>query len=463
MTSHLSNSAAERDIASLIHPYTNLELHSRRGPIIIERGEGIYVFDQAGKPYIEAMAGLWCTALGFGEEELVEAAARQMRKLPFSQLFTHRSHEPAIALAEKLKELAPVPISKVLFSGSGSEANDSVIKLVWYYNNARGRPEKKKFIARERGYHGVSVATTSLTCLPVNQTDFDMPLPGFLRTTCPHHYRMAEDGESEAAFSQRLADELAALIEREGPETIAAFIAEPVMGAGGVIVPPEGYFEAIQPVLEAHDIVLISDEVICGFGRTGNMFGCETVGMRPNVMTVAKALSSAYLPIGAALLPEEIYQAMVDESRKLGVFGHGNTYSGHPVCAAVALRTLEIMEERDILGHVRALAPHFQAHLRRLGDHPLVGEARGVGLIGGLEIVADKDSKRPFDPAAQVAAHCMDVARENGLIVRAIGDTIAICPPLIITEDEAGELFARLGRALDATLEWVRKEGLAGA
>ncbi len=463
MTSHLSNSAAERDIASLIHPYTNLELHSRRGPIIIERGEGIYVFDQAGKPYIEAMAGLWCTALGFGEEELVEAAARQMRKLPFSQLFTHRSHEPAIALAEKLKELAPVPISKVLFSGSGSEANDSVIKLVWYYNNARGRPEKKKFIARERGYHGVSVATTSLTCLPVNQTDFDMPLPGFLRTTCPHHYRMAEDGESEAAFSQRLADELAALIEREGPETIAAFIAEPVMGAGGVIVPPEGYFEAIQPVLEAHDIVLISDEVICGFGRTGNMFGCETVGMRPNVMTVAKALSSAYLPIGAALLPEEIYQAMVDESRKLGVFGHGNTYSGHPVCAAVALRTLEIMEERDILGHVRALAPHFQAHLRRLGDHPLVGEARGVGLIGGLEIVADKDSKRPFDPATQVAAHCMDVARENGLIVRAIGDTIAICPPLIITEDEAGELFARLDRALDATLEWVRKEGLAGA
>ncbi len=453
------NSPAQRDIDSLIHPYTNLAVHAETGPFIIERGKGIYVYDDEGNEFIEGMAGLWCTSLGFGEEALVEAAAEQMRRLPYSQLFTHRSTGPAIALAEKLKEIAPVPISKVLFSSSGSAANDSVIKLVWYYNNAIGRPEKKKFISRIKAYHGVSVATTSLTSLPVCHNDFDMPLDRFLHTACPHHYRFAEEGESEEAFSSRLAAELEDLIEREGPETIAAFIAEPMMGAGGVIVPPRTYFESIQTVLDRHDILLISDEVICGFGRTGNMFGCETFNMKPDIMTVAKALSSAYLPISAALIPESIHDAMLDESRKIGAFGHGNTYSGHPVCAAVALKTLELMEERDVLGHVRAVAPRFQARLKALADHPLVGEARGVGLVGGVELVADKATKRPFDPKNSVGPRCMTAARDFGLINRAIGDTVALCPPLIITTAEIDEMFDRFEKALDATAEIVAREG----
>ncbi|MFQ5535634.1 MAG: aspartate aminotransferase family protein [Sphingomonadales bacterium] len=457
------NSPAQRDIDSLVHPYTNLARHAETGPLIIERGKGIYVYDDDGREYIEGMSGLWCTSLGFGEEKLVEAAAEQMRKLPFSQLFTHRSTEPAIALAERLKAMAPVPISKVLFSSSGSEANDSVIKLVWYYNNALGRPEKKKIIARDKAYHGVSVAATSLTCLPVCHNDFDMPLDRFLHAGCPHHYRFAAAGESEEAFADRLASELEEQILREGPDTVAAFFAEPVMGAGGVLVPPRTYFPKIQAVLDRYDILLISDEVICGFGRTANMFGCETVDMTPDIMTVAKALSSAYLPISAALIPEEVHQAMLDESRKLGSFGHGNTYSGHPVCAAVALRTIELMEERDILGHVRAVSPRFQRRLSRLADHPLVGEARGAGLVGGLELVADKATKRSFDPSHQTGMKCVDEARGFGLIARAIGDTVALCPPLIITEAEIDEMFDRLTKALDVTEGIVSREGMRAA
>ena len=457
-----SNSLAGRDIEALIHPYTNLALHRERGPLILERGKGIYVWDRGGKQYIEGLAGLWCTALGFGEEALVEAAEEQLRKLPYYHLFGDKSHGPAIELGERLKAMAPIPVSKVFFVNSGSEANDSQIKLVWYYNNAKGRPRKKKIISRIKAYHGVTVATGSLTGLPSVHQDFDLPIPGILHTDCPHHYRFAKPGETEEEFATRLAENLEELILSENPDTVAAFIAEPVIGAGGVIVPPRTYFEKVETVLRKYDILFIDDEVICGFGRTGNMFGCETFSFTPDTLSVAKSLSSGYLPIGAVLIPDTIYQAMLEESRKLGAFGHGFTYSGHPACAAVALKNLDLIEERGIIHHVRKVAPRFQKRLKALGEHPLVGEARGIGLIGGCELVADKASKRSFDLKQGVGTYCVGRAQDRGLIVRGLGDTIALCPPLIIIAEEIDELFDCFGRALDETEAWVKKEGLRG-
>ncbi|MCJ2041259.1 aminotransferase [Methylobacterium sp. J-059] len=456
----LSNLAV-RDVETLIHPYTNLDAHRGVGPLVLERGEGVHVYDTEGRPYIEGMAGLWCTALGYSNGELVEAARAQMGKLPFTHLFSGRSHDPAIELAEVLKELMPVPTSKIFFTSSGSEANDTQVKLAWYLNNALGRPKKKKIIGRQRGYHGVTIATASMTGLPANHTDWDLPLPGFLHVGCPHVYRFAEPGETEAAFSQRLADELEATILREGPETVAAFVAEPVMGAGGAIVPPEGYFAAIQAVLARYDVRFIADEVICGFGRLGTWFGSEALGMRPDTLSFAKALTSGYVPLGGVSIDEPLYEAMREQSRKIGTFGHGTTYSGHPVACAVALKTIEIYKRERIVEGVAAKAPHFQARLSALAEHPIVGEARGLGLIGGLEIVADKASRRQYEPKAGVAARCVAFAQAEGLIVRFLmGDRIAVCPPLIITADEIDALFDRLTRALDRTAAWIRAEGL---
>jgi 4-aminobutyrate---pyruvate transaminase len=456
----LSNLAV-RDVETVVHPYTNLATLRDVGPLVVERGKGIWLYDSDGKAYIDSMAGLWCTALGYGNEELIETASAQMRKLSFGHLFAFKSHDPAIELAEKLKEIAPLPVSKVFFCASGSEANDTQVKLVRYMNNALGRPKKKKFIARQKAYHGVTMASASLSGLPHNHLDFDLPLPGFLHTGCPHHYRFAQDGESEEAFATRLADELNQLIEREGPETIAAFIAEPVMGAGGVIVPPKTYFEKVVKVCARHDIYMISDEVICGFGRVGTPFGMQALGFKADGMSLAKALSSAYLPIAAVTVPEKMYGALVDESRKLGTFGHGFTYGGHPVAAAVALKTLEIYARDRIFEQAAAKTPHFQARLRKLGEHPLVGEARGMGMVGGVELVADKKTKRAFDPKRTVAVRAVNFAQEEGVISRAIaGETVAICPPLVITESEIDEIFDRLNRALDRTQAWASGEGL---
>ncbi len=459
----LSN-LATRDVETLVHPYTNLASFRDSGPLVFERGEGVYVYDSDGKPYIEGMAGLWCTALGYGNEELVEAAAAQMRKLSFAHLFTGKSHDLAIELAEKLKEIAPVPISKVFFCNSGSEANDSQIKFVWYLNNALGRPQKKKIVSRVKAYHGVTIAAASLTGIPTNHRDFDLPLPGFLHTGCPHHYRFAQAGESEEDFATRLAAELDALIVQEGPDTVAAFIAEPVMGAGGVIVPPRTYFEKIMPVCAKHDVFMISDEVICGFGRLGTAFGCQKLGFKPHSISIAKALSSAYLPIAGVMIPENMYQALLVESKKIGVFGHGFTYGGHPVSAAVAVKTLEIYARERIFEKAAERAPKFQARLQALGQHPLVGEARGVGLIGGVELVADKTSKRSFLPQQGVGPGAVRFAEQEGLIVRSVlGDVLTLSPPLVISAAEIDDLFDRLTRALDKTLDWVTREHLAQA
>ena len=456
----LSNTQA-RDMASLLHPFTNLTTLRQTGPLVIDRGKGVFVYGSDGKDYLEAMGGLWCTALGWGEEELVQAAAEQMRKLSFAHIFGGKSHEPGIALAEKLKEMAPFPVGKVFFANSGSEANDSQIKLMWYAANARGQKGRKKIIARDRAYHGVTLASASLTGLEAFHKSFDLPFNFTVRADRAHYYRGGRDGESEEQYSARLAAELEATILKEGPDTIAAMFVEAVMGAGGAMVPPKGYFEAIAPVLDKYGIHLVDDEVICGFGRTGNAFGCQTYNYQPDSMSIAKALSSAYLPISAVLLSPELVEIIEEEAVRIGGLWHAFTYSAHPASAAVALKTLELYERRDTFGHVRKVAPYFLKQLRALGDHPLVGEADGVGLIGAVELSPDKKARANFEAAKGVGAKCNQFCQEEGIIVRALlSDRIALCPPLVIRESEIDEMFKRFTRGLDRTLDWVRAEGL---
>jgi 4-aminobutyrate--pyruvate transaminase len=359
MTAH-PNSLQARDIAYQFHPNTNLRRHERVGPIIIDRGEGIYVYDDQGRQYIEALAGLWSVGVGFGEKRLVDAAAKQMAKLPYYHTFTHKSHEPSIELAEKLVKMSPAGLDHVFFTNSGSEANDTVVKMVWYYNNALDRPLKKKFIARNGGYHGITIVAGSLTGLPANQRGFDLPLPFAKHVTCPHHYRFAKDGETEEQFSTRLAEELEAKILEEGPETVAAFIGEPLIGAGGVLPPPKGYWPKMQAVCRKYDVLVVADEVINGFGRLGKMFASEHYGIEPDILVCSKQITSSYLPLSAILLSDKIYQVIADQSERLGTFGHGFTTSGHPVATAVALENLAIIEERDLIGNVNRVGPHMQ-------------------------------------------------------------------------------------------------------
>jgi len=448
------------DLERMLHPNTNLAALHRGKPLVLVRGRGVHVWDNHGKQYIEAMAGLWCTTLGYGDDELARTAYEQIKKLSFSHLFTGKSHEPGILLADKLVGMAPFAASRVFFGNSGSDANDTQIKLVWYYNNALGRPKKKKIIARTKGYHGTTLGSAGLTGLPSFHKLFDVPLPPFLHTDAPYYYRGATPGESEDDYATRLAASLEQLILREGPDTVAAFIAEPLMGVGGVLLPPRGYFPKIQAVLEKHDVLLIDDEVITGFGRTGELWGAQAFGMRPQTLSAAKALSSAYLPISAVVIPEFLYEPMVKASGEVGLFGHGFTYSGHPVAAAVALRVLGIYEERKLYEHVRNIAPQFQAGLESLAAHPLVGDTRGIGLLGACELVHDKSTKAAFDAKAGIGAKCMHFCQEHGLIVRAIGDVIALCPPYVVTSSHVDEIFAKLRLGLDDTLAWARRERL---
>jgi 4-aminobutyrate--pyruvate transaminase len=453
------NSPHARDVAFHLHPQTDLSQHEKTGPHIMDRGEGIYVFDDGGRRYIEGLAGLWCTSLGFNNKRLVAAAQRQLERLPYYHNFAHKTADPVIDLAEKLIGIAPAPMAKAFFTNSGSEANDTQVKLVWYYNNLRGRPEKKKIIARRGAYHGITVASGSLTGLAYAHRFFDLPIANILHTDSPHYYHFGRDGESEEDFASRMVDNLEQLILDEGPETVAAFIAEPVMGAGGVIPPPRSYFDKVQALLRRHDILFIVDEVITGFGRTGNMFASETYGLTPDMVTVAKALSSAYQPIGGVMVSDEIYRVLVEGSRQVGTFGTGYTYSGHPVPAAVALETLKIYQEDDVVGHVRRVAPSFQERLRGYADHPLVGEARGVGLIGAVELVADKATRKNFSPSLKIGPQVVGLAAKHGLIIRAlVNDTIAFCPPLIISEAQVDEMFDCFDKTLDDALDLLAGE-----
>lgn len=444
------NSVAARDIAHVLHPFTELRAHQHTGPLVIERGEGVRVFDEEGRGYIDTVAGLWCASLGFSNERLVEAAARQMRRLPYYHSFTAKSHEPTVELAEMLIARAPVPMSKVFFANSGSEANDTAVKMVWYMNNALGRPQKKKIISRLKAYHGITIAAASVTGLPNNHRAFDVPLPGFFHTTTPHYYHNGLPGETEEAFATRCAEELETLILAEGPDTVAAFWAEPVMGAGGVLVPPRGYFEKIQAVLRKYDVLMVADEVINGFWRTGSYWGSQTVGVHPDILVCAKALSAAYLPISAVMVNEPVFEALANQSHQIGTFGHGYTYTGHPVPAAVAIETLKIYDEMEIGAHVADVGAYMQRGLReRFTDHPLVGEVRGVGLIGAIELVEDRETRRNFDPARKIGPRAQKLGEARGVIGRACpNDTLAFSPPLIITRSEIDEVLDAFTGAL---------------
>jgi 4-aminobutyrate--pyruvate transaminase len=456
------NHLHEADIAHLVHQQTDMVAFNANGGRIMVAGDGVRVRDSEGREYIEAMAGLWCASLGFSEKRLAEVAYRQMLKLPYYHTFFGKGHEPSVLLAEKLAAMAPNGLKHVMFQCSGSEANDAAIKVMWYHNNVRGRPEKKKIIGRIRGYHGNTVATASLSGQPHMHADFDLPLGGrFLHLSNPNVYRAAAPGESERDFSARMARELEELIAREGADTIAAFFAEPVQGGGGAITPPEGYFEAIQPILQRHDILFVADEVICGFGRTGNMWGSETYALQPDIITCAKQLTASYQPLSATIISDELHASLLEGSRRNGTFGHGFTYGGHPVACAVALETLAIYQERDMVNHVRRVAPAFLNGLAAFRDHPLVGDVRGVGLIAGVELMADKTTRTPFDPKAKAGIAVMNAAEEHGLIIRAIGDRIAFTPPLIMTEADIAEMCARFGRALDQA--WAGLRGVAMA
>lgn len=448
------NSIEMRDAVAHLHPNTNARLHEDIGPLVIERGDGIYVFDNSGKRYIEAMSGLWSAALGFSESRLVDAAYRQMQDLPFYHNFNHRAVPTATKLAEKLIALAPVPMARVFFTNSGSEANDTALKMIWYRANAMGQGAKKKVIARWKGFHGVTIGAGSLTGLSMNHDSFDLPIANIHHVSCPHHWREALDGESEEDFATRLAAELEALILSEGPETVAAFFAEPVMAAGGVIVPPKTYWAKIQDVLKRYDVLLVADEVVCGFGRTGKMFGSDTFGIKPDIMILSKQLASSYQPIAAMLLSEGIYGPIADESAKRGLFGHGLTTGGHPVATAVALENLNIIEERGLVEQAARVGAHMQAKLAStLADHPLVGEVRGVGMISGIELVADRETKAPQGAVGQLGTRAAALSQEAGMIVRAMGDTVALCPPLITTEQDIDQIIDTLSSVLDTLLQ----------
>lgn len=457
INSFAANSPEARDIAYHLHPYTNPNMLKENGPQIINGGDGIYVTDNDGNKFIEGMSGLWCASFGFGEQELVNAAIAQMQKLPFYHSFTGKTVNPAIDLAEALIKIAPDGLDKAFFCNSGSEANDTAIKMVWYYHAAKGNPHKKKIISRKRSYHGVTIAAASLTALAYAQDGFGLPLDFALHTSSPHYFQDAHDGESEADFTARLASDLEAMIAEHGVENIGGFFAEPLMGAGGVILPPEGYFAAIQPILKKHNILLIADEVICGFGRTGNMWGTETFGLKPDILTCAKALSSAYLPISAVLVSAEVAHGVEEQANRLGQFGHGYTYSAHPVPAAVAVRTLQLMEERNIIDHVRSVAPLFAERVAALNKYDCVGHTRAIGLIGAMEFVGEPNSRVKFDPSKKFAPQVMKLAHENGVILRALPlDGIGFCPPLIITEDQINDMFDRIEAIMPAADELAK-------
>lgn len=443
------NSPHARDVKYVVHQQTELKSYREHGGTLMARGNGIHVYDESGKEYIEAMAGLWCASLGFSEKRLADAAYKQLLELPYYHTFFDKGHLASVELAEKLISIAPKPMAKVLFQCSGSEANDAAIKMVWYYHNAIGKPQKKKIIGRERGYHGNTVASVSVSGQPHMRAGFDIPLPMFKHTDNPNYYRFHADGETEEQFADRMAQNLEDLILAEGPETVGAFFGEPVQGGGGAITPPRTYWEKIQRVLRKYDVLLIADEVIAGFGRTGNMWGSQTYGIEPDMISCAKALSASYQPISALMISDKVYQALESLSATNGTFGHGFTYGAHPVACAVALETLKIYEERDIVNHVRSVGPAMLDGLAAFQDHPLVGNVRGVGLFAGTELMQDKATRTPWPAELKVGTTVQDIALKHGLIVRAIGDRIAFTPPLIITKEQVGEMCRRFGVALD--------------
>jgi L-2,4-diaminobutyrate transaminase len=451
----------EMDVRTLLHPSTSIADHLANGPRIMVEGSGVYVKDSKGNRYLDGAAGLWCVNIGYGRKEVADAIYAQAQTLPYFHSFTSMSNEPSIRLADRILRWTPPGMSKVIFGSGGSDANDTNVKLVWYYNNMRGLPKKKKILSRNRAYHGVSVSSGSLTGLPINHVAFDLPLPMMKHTHSVDMYREKPAGMSEADWTKHLASELEKLIIAEGPDTVAAFIAEPLMGTGGVLVPPAGYFPAIQAVLDKYDVLMIADEVICGFGRLGTRFGSDKFEIRPDMMTMAKGLSSGYLPISASVINEKIWTVLKDTAHKMGGFGHGLTYSAHPTCAAAALANLDIVENEGLVDNAARVGAILKQRLREeLGDHPLVGDIRGEGLMIGVELVADKETKQELDLAHKVGPRVMAEGYKNGILVRALPHrtVLAMSPPLILTADNVEELVGGLKRSISGVHEQLVRD-----
>ena len=456
------------DRETLFHPNTSIADHLKKGPMIIAHGKGVRVTDHKGRDIIDCSAGLWCVNIGYGRKELGEAARKSVNDLAYYHLFGGASNEPIIRLAERVLQLfhdkADAPhLSKMFFGCSGSDANDTNYKLARYYNNLRGLPEKKKFISRMGGYHGLTHVTAGLTGIPAYHKAFDVPIPGIIHTSCPHFYRFSNPGESEEAFTTRMIAEIEAIIAREGADTIAAFIAEPIMGTGGVFLPPKGYFEKLQPLLAKHDILFIADEVITGFGRTGHWFATGGMKLKPDIVTLAKGITSAYFPVSASVISDKIWNVLKDESPNYGPVMHGFTYSGHPMGGAIGLANLRIMEDEGCVENAAEVGPYFLKALRqRIGDNPYVGDVRGTGMIMAAEFVADKKTRRLFDPKAGVHRIVSGKALEMGVLARALPfiEVVSFSPPLIMTRAEADEAVERFGKGVDAaTPELARAAG----
>ena len=451
------------DRGAVLHPFTHAKHHAtgESESYVVEGGSGVRIRGADGSELIDGFGGLYCVNIGYGRVEVADAIAAQAHKLAYYHSYAGNTTEALARLSDRLVRMAPAGMSKVFYGLSGSDANETQAKLVWYYNNLLGRPRKKKIIARERGYHGCSVISGSMTGMAFYHDHMDLPLPIIRHAGVPHHYWGAHEGESEAAFSARRAAELDAQIEAEGPDTVAAFIAEPVLGTGGLIPPPAGYWDAIQPVLARHDVLLIADEVVCGFGRIGRPFGSDRYGMTPDLMTCAKGLTSAYVPMSAALIGERIWEVIRDGSDRVGAFSHGYTYSGHPLGAAAANACLDIVEREDLAGNAERVGSYLLAGLARaLGQHELVGEVRGVGMLAAVEFVADRATKRRFDPSLKVGARLSAAARTRGLITRAMphGDILGFAPPLVLTEADADAIVAITKAAVDDVADQLVRE-----
>ncbi|MER9741643.1 MULTISPECIES: aspartate aminotransferase family protein [unclassified Mesorhizobium] len=455
---------AEMDRRTVLHPFTYLKDYASGNvdPTIVETGKGVRIQDATGREYIDGFAGLYCVNIGYGRTEVAEAIARQAYKLAYYHSYAAHTTEELARLSDRLVRMAPGKMSKVFYGLSGSDANETQAKIVWYYNNLRGKTSKKKIIARERGYHGCSVVSGSMTGMSFYHDHMDLPVSGILRTGVPHFYRGAHPGETEEDFSARRADELEALILSEGPDTVGAFIAEPVLGTGGITPPPIGYWPKIQAVLRKYDVLLIADEVICGFGRTGAMFGSDLYGIEPDLVTVAKGLTSGYAPLSASIVSQKVYEVMEDATPRVGAFSHGYTYSGHPISAAAANAVLDIVEREDLAGQSARKGAYLLARLKaEFAQNPIVGEVRGIGMLAALEFVADRGTKASFDPGLKVGARISQAARDRGLIARAMphGDILGFAPPLVMTEAEIDEMVGIARAAVDSVLVDMDAQG----
>ncbi|PWJ18283.1 aminotransferase [Jannaschia seohaensis] len=445
------NSWDARAKSSSFFGFTDLPSIEARGTVVLTHGEGPYVFDTEGRRYLDANSGLWNMIAGFDHPGLIRAAQEQYARFPGYHAFFGRMSDQTVMLSEKLAQVSPFESAKTFYTNSGSEANDTMVKMLWFLAGAEGQPERRKILTRGNAYHGVTAVTASMTGKPYNSL-FGLPLPGFIHLTCPHYWREGRDGESEAEFTARLAEELEEVIAREGVDTIAGFFAEPVQGAGGVIPPSAGYFDAILPILRRHKIPVIADEVITGLGRTGEMWGCESYDFVPDAIISSKALTAGYFPMGAVILGPELADRLQRATREVEEFPHGFTASGHPVGCAIALAAIDLVET-ELLDRVRALTPSFEAGLARLAEHPHIGEARSRGLMGALEAVRDKETKAPWDGDLSVSERIANTCTDHGLICRPLGQAVVLCPAFIMTEAQMAEMFEKLGAALEEVFD----------